>query len=90
MRSTCEVGRGGPSHLFKRGKSELEPHDQPASGRVQGMIDARRRPRFKIDVEISINSRTCGLLTGHTGDISESGIAAMLRIEVPFWVRSSS
>jgi hypothetical protein len=54
------------------------------------MIDARRRPRFKIDVEISINSRTCGLLTGHTGDISESGIAAMLRIEVPFWVRSSS
>jgi hypothetical protein len=47
------------------------------------MVDARRQPRFKIEVDISINSRTCGLLTGHTVDISESGISAMLRIEVP-------
>jgi hypothetical protein len=30
-----------------------------------------------------INSRTCGLLKGHSVDISESGIAAMLPIEVP-------
>jgi hypothetical protein len=46
-------------------------------------IDARRHPRFKLGVDISINSRTCGLLKGHTVDISQSGIAAMLRIEVP-------
>lgn len=60
----------------------MEARDQPASGRVQDIGNARRRPRFRIEVDISVNSRTCGLLTGHTVDISESGISAMLRIEV--------
>jgi hypothetical protein len=46
-------------------------------------VDARGYPRFKFGVDISIHSRTCGLLKGHTVDISQSGIAAMLRIEVP-------
>jgi hypothetical protein len=61
----------------------LEAQNQPAARHVRDMVDARRQPRFKIEVDISINSRTCGLLTGHTVDISESGISAMLRIEVP-------
>jgi hypothetical protein len=46
-------------------------------------VDARRHPRFKLEVDIRIHSRTSGVLTGRTVDISESGIAAMLRIEVP-------
>jgi hypothetical protein len=46
------------------------------------MVDARRHPRFKIEVDITVNSRTSGMLKGHTVDISESGIAAMLRLEV--------
>jgi hypothetical protein len=45
--------------------------------------DLRRQPRFKIEVDITINSRTCGILKGRSVDISESGIAAMLRIEAP-------
>src|SRR3982074_2291057 len=49
--------------------------------RVPTIPDARRRPRFKIEVDIGINSRKCGVLKGYTVDISESGIAAMLRIE---------
>ena len=61
----------------------MEAQNQPAARHVRDMVDARRQPRFKIEVDISINSRTCGLLTGHTVDISESGISAMLRIEVP-------
>ena len=44
---------------------------------------ARGQRRFKIEVDITINSRTCGVLKGYTVDMSESGIAAMLRIEVP-------
>jgi len=48
---------------------------------VPAIHDARRQPRFKIEVDITINSRKCGLLQGRTVDISESGIAAMLRIE---------
>jgi hypothetical protein len=46
-------------------------------------VDARAHPRFKLEVDIRINSRTCGLLKGHTIDISESGIAAMLTLEAP-------
>jgi hypothetical protein len=46
-------------------------------------IDARRHPRFKLEVDSSIHSRTCVMLNGRSVDISESGIAAMLRLEVP-------
>ena len=61
----------------------MQAQDQPAGGGVQNTVDARRHPRFKIEVDIKINSKTCGTLKGHTVDISESGISAMLRIEVP-------
>ena len=36
-----------------------------------------------MEADITINSRTCGVLKGRTVDISESGIAAMLMIEAP-------
>jgi hypothetical protein len=61
----------------------LEPQNQPATGLFRGLVDARRQPRFKIEVDISIDSRTCGVLKGYTVDISESGISAMLKLEVP-------
>jgi hypothetical protein len=47
------------------------------------MPDARRQPRFKLNVDIEVSTRSCGLMKGHTVDISESGISAMLTIEVP-------
>jgi hypothetical protein len=43
----------------------------------------RHQPRFKFDVDVKIDSKTSGVLKGHTVDISESGISAMLRLEVP-------
>jgi predicted transport protein len=61
----------------------LDAQNQPAAGRARSIVDARRQPRFKIEVDININSRTCGQLKGHTVDISESGLSAILRIEVP-------
>ena len=45
--------------------------------------DFRGYPRFKLEIEIQVCSRACVVLTGRTVDISESGIAAMLRMEVP-------
>jgi hypothetical protein len=42
---------------------------------VRTIPDARRQPRFKIEVDIRINSLKCGVLKGYTVDISESGIA---------------
>jgi hypothetical protein len=62
---------------------KLEAQNQPAATRQRGVVDARRQPRFKIEVEIRVTSRTCGMLKGHTVDISDSGISALLTIEVP-------
>jgi hypothetical protein len=47
------------------------------------MPDPRHKPRFQFTVVLGVNSRTCGKLTGRTIDISESGVSALLRIEVP-------
>ena len=47
------------------------------------IADARRKPRFKMETDIRVYSRSCGLLEGRTVDISESGIAAMLTLEAP-------
>jgi hypothetical protein len=45
------------------------------------VADARRRPRFKLEGDVTINSRRCGMLMGRSVDISESGMAAMLKVE---------
>ena len=46
-------------------------------------MDARRYPRFKLELAMRIYPRDCPVVRGDTVDISESGIAAMLRLEVP-------
>jgi len=61
----------------------MEAQNQPIARPVRGLPDARRQPRFKLDVEIRINTKTCGVLVGRTVDISESGISALLKLEVP-------
>lgn len=61
----------------------MDSHNQQATGRAKEIADARHHPRFKIKVKVAVHSRTCGTLLGDTVDLSESGIAAMLRIEIP-------
>jgi PilZ domain-containing protein len=61
----------------------METHSQTAAGLARESVEKRSQPRFKLEVDIKITSRSCGLLKGYTVDISESGISAMLRIEVP-------
>lgn len=46
-------------------------------------VDARRHPRYKLDVALRIYPRNAALVRGHSVDISESGLSAMLRVEVP-------
>jgi hypothetical protein len=46
-------------------------------------VDPRRHPRFKLEVSIRVYARGCPVVRGDTVDISESGISAMLRQEVP-------
>lgn len=47
------------------------------------VVEARRHPRYKMEVDIRIYPRNTSVLRGHTVDISESGISAMVRQEVP-------
>jgi hypothetical protein len=73
-----------PAHrVHKREEAGLEPKDQSLVAPFQAVAEGRRQPRFKIEVDITIHSRTCGLLKGHSVDISESGIGAMLPVEAP-------
>jgi hypothetical protein len=46
-------------------------------------MEARRHPRYKLEVNVSVYARNAAVVRGHTVDISESGISAMLRVEVP-------
>lgn len=46
-------------------------------------MEARRHPRYKLEIEIRIYPRNRAVVRGQTVDISESGISAMLRVEVP-------
>jgi hypothetical protein len=61
----------------------VKPGNPFAVSPLQTPADSRRQPRFKLEVDVTINSHTSGMLKGRTVDISESGIAAMLTIEVP-------
>ena len=65
------------------GEPELETEKHHATSPDLDLADRRRLPRFKVEVKIGVHSRTCGLLKGHTVDISESGISAILKMEVP-------
>jgi hypothetical protein len=57
--------------------------NQSAVAILLTIADPRRQRRFKMETDIRIYSRSCGLLKGRTVDISESGIAAMLTLEAP-------
>jgi hypothetical protein len=61
---------------------KMESQNQLA-GLAREIVEKRRQPRFNLKTSISVTSRSCGLLRGETVDISESGISAMLKIEVP-------
>jgi hypothetical protein len=66
-----------------KSRQELDSRQNPSAGWGPGVPDPRHKPRFQFTVAIRVNSRTCGQLTGRTIDLSESGVSALLIIEVP-------
>ena len=60
----------------------MDAHDQPGTKQPPLFVELRRHPRFKLQTSIHVYSRSAGLLTGATIDISESGISAMLKLEL--------
>src|ERR1700758_4741880 len=65
------------------GEHGLELGGQIGSGHMREFAEARRHPRYKLAADISVYPRNAPVVRGHTVDISESGISAMLRVEVP-------
>ena len=65
------------------GDPGLEQRTQFNTEPTHTLVDARRHPRFKLPVNIRVYARNQDVLRGETVDISQSGISAMLRVEVP-------
>ena len=61
----------------------MEPRSQSITDFQHELVEARRHPRFKLEKDIRVYPRNAPVVRGHTVDISESGISAMLRVEVP-------
>jgi len=61
----------------------LDLHGQFGAGLTHDVVDARRHPRYKFEVDVCVYPRNTSVVRGHTVDLSESGISAMLRAEVP-------
>jgi PilZ domain len=61
----------------------MEPEKQSETDLLRSILDARRYPRYKLETEIRVYPRNSSVVRGHTVDISESGISATLRVEVP-------
>lgn len=61
----------------------MELRNQFGVGRSEVCLEARRHPRYKLEIPVRIYPRNAPFVRGDTVDISESGISAMLRVEVP-------
>lgn len=47
------------------------------------LVDARRHLRYPLETDIRVYPRNSAVVHGQTVDLSESGISAILRVEVP-------
>jgi len=85
----CNGGRNGHSSWVIRpadqlaAEKKLESKNRFGAHPTEGLIETRHYPRFKLDIDLKIYPRAGGLVMGRTVDISEGGLAAMLKIEVP-------
>jgi hypothetical protein len=60
----------------------MDPHQRPGASQRQVSVENRAHPRYKLEVPICVYPINSTVVRGHTVDISESGLAAMLREEV--------
>jgi len=61
----------------------VEERGSFGASRNLDLVEARRHPRFPLEVDVCVYPRDCPVVRGHTVDISESGISALLMVEVP-------
>jgi hypothetical protein len=61
----------------------VNPENRLDAEQATRVIEARCHARFKLSIDVKIRSHSSGLLMGRMVDISESGTAVMLTVEVP-------
>ena len=64
-------------------QTELEVYRELEIGETPEIGESRRHPRFKLETEVRVYPRNAPVVRGHTVDISQSGISAILVVEVP-------
>ena len=77
----------GRAHRLLPQKQERASHGPWETIRSRfkwGLVEGRRHPRYQLETDIRIYPRNSTVVRGHTVDISESGISAMLPVEVAF------
>ena len=72
-----------PAPFLVRETLDVQPRSQFETRNAHEAVDARRHRRFKQEVSVRVYPRDCPVVRGDTVDLSESGISAMLRVEVP-------
>src|ERR1700730_16890526 len=72
-----------PGITLVRASTSLKVESALRAGKTQESVEARSHRRFKIEVDIRVYPRECPVVRGATVDLSESGISALLRVEVP-------
>ena len=61
----------------------MEARSQFGTSPAHEPVEQRASPRYPLQVDIRVYARDAPVVRGHTVDISESGISAMLWVEVP-------
>jgi len=69
--------------MFLEWGDKLESENNFETSRTGKLIDARNHPRFKLDVDVKIYPRDKSRVMGRIVDISQRGLAGMLKIEIP-------
>lgn len=69
--------------MFLEWGDKSEPENNIETSRTGKLIDARKRPRFKLEVDVKIYPRDKSRVPGRSLDISEQGLAVMMKIEIP-------
>ena len=63
---------------------DREPAEEPTGiPRLDALREARRDLRFRLDVDVEIDSPSKGSVSGETLDLSDHGLSATLPVELP-------
>ena len=65
-------------------KPYREPAEEPTGiPRLDALRNARRDLRFRLDVDVEIDSPSMGSVSGQTLDLSDHGLSATMPVELP-------